>query len=295
MRVHRGKRVVQQVDVRIRVRGARQRHAVLLAARQVHALLADLRLVARGQQVQVRAQRARRQHARVVLLVQLAAHEHVGPQRRVLDPWVLRRVRHAALHHHAALEARHLAQQRGQQRRLAGAHLADDHDQLAAVRLKVEVLEHGVLCGLALAVPRKRGRAHLHCDVPVVLAVPPHALLLAGLRAVRRDPARAADSSGGGGRGARERQHTHLRLSHAAILHLALSFLLRQQRGIVCLDVPVGSCCCCSCGLGRVVLRHDAVRGVAVGARVGVAVRGAVVRVERGRQGGAPGRLVGVE
>ena len=49
VRVDGRERVVKHVDVRVRVRRARERDPLLLAARERDALLADLRLVAGGQ------------------------------------------------------------------------------------------------------------------------------------------------------------------------------------------------------------------------------------------------------
>lgn len=51
VRVHGGQRVIKQVHVGIRVQRARERDAVLLAARQVDALLANLAGVAGGKRL----------------------------------------------------------------------------------------------------------------------------------------------------------------------------------------------------------------------------------------------------
>jgi len=51
MHVDGGQRVVQDVDVRVGVRRARNGDALLLAAAQVHTLLANLRVVASRQRL----------------------------------------------------------------------------------------------------------------------------------------------------------------------------------------------------------------------------------------------------
>mmetsp|Transcript_15581 Transcript_15581/g.24246 ORF Transcript_15581/g.24246 Transcript_15581/m.24246 type:complete len:1269 (+) Transcript_15581:1003-4809(+) len=143
--VHRRERVVEHVEVGVGVGGPGEGHALLLAAAEVDALLADLGGVARGQHGQVRAQRAGRQHLVVPLPVERPAHGDVPAQRGVHDPRALRHVGHAPPQGHAALHPGHLAQQQRGQGALAAAHLADHPEQLPGRHLQLRHLQDEVL------------------------------------------------------------------------------------------------------------------------------------------------------
>mmetsp|Transcript_31750 Transcript_31750/g.80968 ORF Transcript_31750/g.80968 Transcript_31750/m.80968 type:complete len:494 (-) Transcript_31750:512-1993(-) len=148
VRVHGRQRVVQQVDVGARVHGARDGHALLLAARQRHAAVADLGEVAVGQDLQVGAQLRGRERRLVRVRPQLAAHQHVLLQRVVHDPRRLRHVRHAAVHRHLAGLLADVADERRQHARLAAAHAAHHHGQAAGLGLKGEAADGGLLRAL---------------------------------------------------------------------------------------------------------------------------------------------------
>ena len=75
---------------------------------EVDALLANLRLVARRQHVEVAAQRARLDDLVVARAVHRRTHKNVPLHCVVLYPRVLRRVRHAAAHLHGAHLCGHL-------------------------------------------------------------------------------------------------------------------------------------------------------------------------------------------
>ena len=132
--VERRERVVKEVDVRAAVGRARDGDALLLAAAEVDAALADLGLIACGQDADVARELAGVDDLRVgrVALglglarahaVRLAREDDVLAHARVEHPRGLRNVGDATAHVHAAA-VRHLAQlaeQRLHKRRLAAA------------------------------------------------------------------------------------------------------------------------------------------------------------------------------
>jgi hypothetical protein len=125
VRVDGRQRIVEQHDRLLAVRGARNRNALLLAARQVDAALADLGLVAGGEQREIGPQTARVEHAVVARLVDLARENDVVAHARVHNPRRLRHVGDAAIDRDATGANRHLVQQQRQHRALATADRAN--------------------------------------------------------------------------------------------------------------------------------------------------------------------------
>ena len=75
--VDRAERVVKEIDVRVAVDRARQRHPLLLPAAQIDPALPDLRLVPRRQHFHVRQQRARIHRRPVATRIERAPEQHV--------------------------------------------------------------------------------------------------------------------------------------------------------------------------------------------------------------------------
>jgi hypothetical protein len=127
VRVDCAERVVEQDYVGPGVDGPGQAHSLLLSAGQVDALLANLGLIAGGQNAQVLGQRAALNDLCVEALVELAAEQNVPLHSVVYDPGLLRHVGHRAVDVDAASELVHLADHARQQTRLARAHFAHDY------------------------------------------------------------------------------------------------------------------------------------------------------------------------
>uniref|UniRef100_J3KZS0 Uncharacterized protein n=1 Tax=Oryza brachyantha TaxID=4533 RepID=J3KZS0_ORYBR len=100
VRVDGAEDVVEQVDVAVLVDRARELDALLLAAAEVDAALADLRLVAELHHLQVLLQGAHPDRLHVARPVHGAPEQDVLLDRPVLDPRRLWHVRHAAAHCH---------------------------------------------------------------------------------------------------------------------------------------------------------------------------------------------------
>mmetsp|Transcript_10044 Transcript_10044/g.29733 ORF Transcript_10044/g.29733 Transcript_10044/m.29733 type:complete len:505 (+) Transcript_10044:1674-3188(+) len=148
LRVHGGERVVEQHEVRAGVARAREAHARLLPAAEVHALLADLRVHAVGQLRRVHVQRAGGEHALEALRIVGGVEEHVGPQRAREDPGLLWAVAERSGHGHATrLGAAELAEHRREQRGLTATHGAVHHGQLAAPRVHRDAIQRERICG----------------------------------------------------------------------------------------------------------------------------------------------------
>mmetsp|Transcript_12047 Transcript_12047/g.36285 ORF Transcript_12047/g.36285 Transcript_12047/m.36285 type:complete len:275 (-) Transcript_12047:1276-2100(-) len=131
VRVHRRQNVIQQIHVGVGVEGSRESDALLLAARNVEPLFADLGVVAVFEFPEVLAQR-RAVHGVVVLFaVERRAEQDVLPHARVPDPRRLRAVRDRARDPQTPGDDRRLSQEREQQARFAGAGLAHDRHQRA--------------------------------------------------------------------------------------------------------------------------------------------------------------------
>ena len=131
VRVDGTQRVVEHVDIGVGEDGARQADALLLSARQVDALLADLGAIARRHDGQVGAERARGQHLLVEMRVESRAEHDVVLDRLVLDPGELRHVRHRSVHVDAThVQLVHLAQQARQHARLATAHRTNNLENI---------------------------------------------------------------------------------------------------------------------------------------------------------------------
>ena len=112
MGVHRAQRVIQQVNVLVGIDGASQANALLLPARQIDALLADLGRVAARHDVEVDDQGAGVDDLGVELVVVVAAEEDVLARRLVLDPGLLGHVGCAPVQvQRAVVELLHLAQE----------------------------------------------------------------------------------------------------------------------------------------------------------------------------------------
>ena len=136
LRVERREHVVQDAQLARRVRGARDGDALLLAAAQRDAALADLGGVAVGQRCEVGVQLAAPQHLGVPSGVEGLAEDDVLAHGRVEDPRRLRAVGRAArCHQWAALALDHLAEHRGTQGALPRARLPHHRHQLARAHL----------------------------------------------------------------------------------------------------------------------------------------------------------------
>mmetsp|Transcript_38144 Transcript_38144/g.82978 ORF Transcript_38144/g.82978 Transcript_38144/m.82978 type:complete len:532 (-) Transcript_38144:1245-2840(-) len=145
VRVHRREGVVQKDGGGRAVAAARQCHARLLPAGQVDPALSDLRLVPGRQHLKVASEGAGAQHLLVPLGVHGEPEQDVVLHRGVHDPWHLRGVGARPLDGGVAPGEHHLTDEGLEQRRLAGAHHAHHHHQLARLDLHAHVLEAEVL------------------------------------------------------------------------------------------------------------------------------------------------------
>mmetsp|Transcript_31441 Transcript_31441/g.68533 ORF Transcript_31441/g.68533 Transcript_31441/m.68533 type:complete len:1075 (-) Transcript_31441:35-3259(-) len=173
LHVQGGEGVVEQLHLGARVGRPCEAHARPLAAREGHALLADLGLVASGQQLQVEVQPGRAEGRLVAPLLHGEAEEDVLPQRAARDEGLLSRVgdpadpvqggrrrRRLARGVRDDLGGHHLAQEGLQQRGLALSQVAHDEDELAPPHLQVHRLE-----GLRLAPPGEVALPDAHGQV----------------------------------------------------------------------------------------------------------------------------------
>ena len=136
MRVESGQRIVQHVNVSVGVYRSGEADALLLAAGQVDALLADFGRVACRHQLQVARERTRAYHLFVETLVDAGvrtlSEQDVVAHGRVLDPRLLRHICSRAAHLQSsvaivvqlAIQRLHIAKHGRQQTRLAAAHFA---------------------------------------------------------------------------------------------------------------------------------------------------------------------------
>lgn len=146
-RVDGRQRVVQQLHIGAGVGGPSQREPSLLPARQVDAALAQLRGVARGEELEVVGQGAGVDHSGVALGVLVPSKQDVLLHGAGHDPGHLRHVGHAASHLRvpAGLQRLQLAQQHRQQRALARPDLADHPHQPPRGRMQHDVPQRGWL------------------------------------------------------------------------------------------------------------------------------------------------------
>ena len=99
-------------------------------------LLADFRCIASRQLDEIVAQSARVENPLIALSFKLSTKQNIFTKRHVLDPRLLRHIRHTigANAAHAAVTVWYrveLAGDGGEKRRFAGANLATDGDKLA--------------------------------------------------------------------------------------------------------------------------------------------------------------------
>ena len=148
LRVHRGEHIVEQYDGGTGIASAGEGDARLLPAREVDSALANLRLISAGQLRDVRVESAGGDDARVERGVVGLPEEDVVTQRVVGDPDFLRADGHVTADHHAAVETRHVADDRREERRLAAAHRPADADQAPLVEAEGDVDQRGGQDGL---------------------------------------------------------------------------------------------------------------------------------------------------
>ena len=110
-------------------------------------LFADFGRVATRQHVQVRFQGATFDDSVVSGLVVRFAKQDIVAQAAVLNPSLLRHQGEAAVGVDAAAQLLHLAEQCGDERRFAGADLADDGHQLSRLDGQIDVLQYGRFVG----------------------------------------------------------------------------------------------------------------------------------------------------
>mmetsp|Transcript_4924 Transcript_4924/g.10692 ORF Transcript_4924/g.10692 Transcript_4924/m.10692 type:complete len:217 (-) Transcript_4924:1570-2220(-) len=141
-RVARGERVVEQVHLGVGVHGASERDASALPARKEDASVANQREVTLGKERKVGHQLARAENALVPLVVVWLVKQDVVAHRCAEDERRLGSVGTAAAQGDAAADARHVAEQRREEGRLASTDGADERDELTGAGAHIDRAEH---------------------------------------------------------------------------------------------------------------------------------------------------------
>mmetsp|Transcript_8575 Transcript_8575/g.14758 ORF Transcript_8575/g.14758 Transcript_8575/m.14758 type:complete len:210 (-) Transcript_8575:23-652(-) len=162
--VHGRQRIVQHLHLRLRVDGAGQGDALALAAAQIDAALADLRLVAVREDLHVALQRAREHHLTILGIVKGPTEKNVVADSAVLDPRRLGHVGDRTADRQAALEHLTLGQNRHEKRRLATADRPYKGHHLALGKVQGDVVDDRRRCAV-----RQRAVFHRDADDAAVL------------------------------------------------------------------------------------------------------------------------------